>query len=167
MLSKESHNANALAYATQLGLATSCMLSTPRYRGFPIAVMAIWTRHAIIQEQIQFFFDGGGEVQGYLTWAQIRPETRHRCVSQPDYILHPTEWNEGEIIWLMDFCLLQKYRPKERLALLRQTFADTPREVCWAARHNPDRTAWMACDLVSGRCYKRHLPPETPQISQD
>lgn len=167
MLSKESHNANALAYATQLGLATSCMLSAPRYRALPIAVIAIWTRHAIIQEQIQFFFDGGGEVQGYLTWAQIRPDTLHQCVTRPDYVLHPTEWHEGEIVWLMDFCLLQKYRRTELLALLRNTFADNIREVCWAARHNPDRTSWMVCDLVSGRCCKRHLQPDTVPLSLD
>ncbi|WP_050496535.1 toxin-activating lysine-acyltransferase [Pantoea vagans] len=162
MLFNESHNTNAKAYSTQLGLAASCMLSSPRYCRFPVAALGIWTRHAIIQEQIHFFYDGGGEVQGYLTWARIRPDTLKKCITQPEYILHPTEWNEGNILWLTDFCLLKKYRRYELLALLKQVFGPETCEVYWASRHNPDRNSWMTCNLITGECFKQSFSCSEP-----
>ncbi len=90
-------------YARQLGTAAMLMLQCKRYPYFPIASLAAWIQPAILLKQIKFFFDYKGRPIGYLTWAFLAPDVEEKWISDPKVLLHFSEWNEGDRLWIMDF----------------------------------------------------------------
>ncbi|SMC29186.1 RTX toxin acyltransferase family protein [Andreprevotia lacus DSM 23236] len=93
----------------RIGYATHLMATHPAYCGFQFASVPIWIRIPIIHRQIEFFFDADGIPQGFATWALVNPHTEAKMLEDPDYILHPSEWKEGDIVWIMDFCVKRPY----------------------------------------------------------
>lgn len=92
--------------AIQLGLATAAMAQSPHYCQYPIACITLWIEPAIRHEQIHFFRGDRDHVIGYLTWARLTEETAYRLVHDPQVILHISEWNEGDQLWIIDFLVL-------------------------------------------------------------
>jgi cytolysin-activating lysine-acyltransferase len=90
-------------YARQLGTAALLMLQCQRYPYFPIASLAAWIQPAILLKQIKFFFDFKGRPIGYMTWAFLAPDVEEKWISDPRVLLHFSEWNEGDRLWIMDF----------------------------------------------------------------
>lgn len=88
----------------QIGFAVSCMLHNRNYSLYPVLSIQLWTEFAIQHNQIKFLFDTRGFPLAYATWAYLETDTEERLLSDPEFRLHPSEWNEGGRIWILDFC---------------------------------------------------------------
>lgn len=66
-----------------------------------------WIKPAILHDQF-LLLQNAGEVSSsaYITWAFVNKETLHRYSYGPRFILHPSEWNEGTHLIVVDFCSL-------------------------------------------------------------
>lgn len=105
----------------QIGFAVSCMLHHRHYSLFPVLTIKLWTEYAIQHQQIKFLFDASGLPLAYITWAYLDTDTEQRLLNDPNFRLHPSEWNEGSRIWILDFCCKPGFGRKAiaRLAQLR------------------------------------------------
>lgn len=108
---------------TRLGLAVSVMLGLERYRAYPLACVDYWMRPPVLLDQIQFFYSPTGDVVGYVTWAFLADDVAARLQHDPDVLLHLSEWNEGEQLWIMDLALPPGLLPRV-IADLARRFAD-------------------------------------------
>jgi hemolysin-activating ACP:hemolysin acyltransferase len=64
----------------------------------------------IFTEQLAVFYRwNDSEPVGYVTWALLAPDVEHRWLHDPQVLLHESEWNEGENLWIMDFLALPGY----------------------------------------------------------
>lgn len=43
----------------------------------------------------------------YASWAFVTTEVAARLAKEPTFLLHPSEWNEGTLLWIMDFVALK------------------------------------------------------------
>lgn len=90
-------------HARQVGTAAMLMLQCKQYPRFPVACLAAWIQPAVLLRQMKLFFDFKGRPIGYMTWAFLAPDVEARWVNDPKVMLHFSEWNEGERLWIMDF----------------------------------------------------------------
>ncbi|WP_329906639.1 toxin-activating lysine-acyltransferase [Serratia quinivorans] len=104
----------------QIGFAVSCMLHNRNYSFYPVLSLQLWTEFAIQHKQIKFLFDTRGQPLAYVTWACLEVDTELRLLHDPEFRLHPSEWNEGDRIWILDFCCKPGFGRKaiERFAKL-------------------------------------------------
>jgi cytolysin-activating lysine-acyltransferase len=86
-----------------LGLAVDAMAKSDDYCQYPIACVTLWIEPAIRHEQIHFFRDESGKVCGYMTWAWLAEDAERRLLHDPNVLLHISEWNEGDRLWILDF----------------------------------------------------------------
>jgi len=102
----------------QLGLAASLMLSSRRYLTLHIASLQISLMPAITVGQILFIFSSNGEPICYFTWGLLSERTIQAIRGDPNYILHASEWNEGNELWIMDI-VIAGGRAREIFKLLK------------------------------------------------
>lgn len=88
---------------TALGLVVDAMIKSDEYCQYPIACLALWIEPAIRHQQIHFFRDEVGKVCGYITWAWLAEDAERRLLHDPNVLLHVSEWNEGDRLWVLDF----------------------------------------------------------------
>ena len=93
------------SFYTKLGMAVEVMGKSNYYCQFPIACVTLWIEPAIWHDQIHFFRDDSGHICGYMTWAWLANDTEQRVLSDPNVLLHISEWNEGDRLWIMDFLI--------------------------------------------------------------
>jgi hemolysin-activating ACP:hemolysin acyltransferase len=67
------------------------------------------TKTAIALDQVMFVFDRSGNPLAYWTWASLTIETHRRAMVDPLVHLHPSEWNEGQILWVMDLVVARSH----------------------------------------------------------
>ena len=89
--------------ARLLGFACSILSMCPRHSLFQIATLKLWISPAIDHRQIAFFFSKASIPVGYMTWAHLAPDSEERLLKDLDFLLHPSEWNEGGKAWIIDF----------------------------------------------------------------
>jgi len=90
-------------YTQKIGAVVSLMLQNKRYQFYPMACLIHWIHTPIILDQIKLFYNEKGNPVGYLTWAYLAPDVEEKWVNDPKAMLHISEWNEGEELWIMDF----------------------------------------------------------------
>ena len=108
-------------YHRQLGWAAAAMMKSDLYCQYPVACLDLWIKPAIQLGQIRFFFDRSGALRGYATWALVSHDVEHRLLNDPEVVLHLSEWNEGDRLWLLDFVVLSE-RPRRRIRELMGLF---------------------------------------------
>ncbi len=91
---------------TKLGIIAALMSHSPQYCQYPIACLTLWIEPAIRHEQIHLFRDETGSAVGYVTWAWLAADAEYRLIHDPEVLLHISEWNEGDRLWILDFFLL-------------------------------------------------------------
>ena len=96
-------NESSALLASQFGRAVALILGCPNYRRLRVASIGAWLRPPILLKQICFFYDRGGRPIGYIVWAYLAEDVEKRMVSDPDFLLHFSEWNEGDRLWIIDF----------------------------------------------------------------
>ncbi len=92
-----------MSFYDELGMAVEAMGRSDEYCQYPIACVTLWIEPAVRHEQIYFFRDAAGQVCGYMTWAWLAEDTERRVLYDPNVLLHISEWNEGERLWILDF----------------------------------------------------------------
>ena len=50
-----------------------------------------------------------GQPLAYVTWVCLETDTEARLLSDPEFRLHHSEWDEGGRIWILDFCCKPGY----------------------------------------------------------
>jgi len=111
-------------YARQLGVVANLMLQNKRYQYFPMACLIAWIHPAILLKQIKLFYNDKGLPIGYITWAWLAPDVEERWTNDPKVMLHFTEWNEGEALWIMDFLAMPGYAKLLQRHALADLFPD-------------------------------------------
>ena len=109
-------------FIENLGSAAQVLMRSAAYGQYPIACLSVWIEPAILLEQIHFFCDPNDRVIGYVTWAFLAPDVEERLIYDPDVLLHLSEWNEGDRLWIMDF-VVHDHRIKDHIS---ETFALFP-----------------------------------------
>lgn len=99
-----THSRVIQEHARQLGLATMLMLQCKEYSEYQILCLKVWTEQAILHRQIKFFFNDLGAPVGYVTWAYLSEEIENKIAREGLCLLHPSEWDEGDRLWILDFC---------------------------------------------------------------
>ncbi|HDR8808102.1 TPA: toxin-activating lysine-acyltransferase [Escherichia coli] len=117
----------------QIGFAVSCMLYNRNYSLYPVLTIQYWTEYAIQHNQIKFLFDSRGFPLAYITWAYLEADTEARLLRDPEFRLHPSEWNEDGRIWILDFCCKPGFGRKV-IDYLIQLQAWGEGEVRWLSR---------------------------------
>lgn len=95
-------------YFPALGAICSVMMRSPLYCQYPVACIAEWIRPAVLLEQYCLWRDAGSNVVGYMTWAFLAEDTESRLIRDSSVLLHLSEWNEGDHLWIMDFVVLNQ-----------------------------------------------------------
>lgn len=74
------------------------------YWGYRLIDLKLWLSPAIDHQQILFFFDSFDAPVGYITWANLAPDSADRLLKDPNFLLHESEWDEGNLTWIIDCC---------------------------------------------------------------
>jgi cytolysin-activating lysine-acyltransferase len=93
-------------FLERVGRVATVMGRSPQYCQYPIACIQLWLEPAIRHDQIKFFHNESGVVVGYMTWAWLAEDTEDRLIHDPSVLLHISEWNEGDRLWILDLVLL-------------------------------------------------------------
>ena len=91
-------------YAEKIGFAVTLMAMSKEYRTAQVALVKPWIEQALVHNQLKILFSPYGEPHGYYSWARISSETEQRLLKDKYFALHPSEWNDGDRIWIIDFC---------------------------------------------------------------
>lgn len=92
------------------GIVAHLMSLSPLYGRFPMVSLTVWIDPAILTNQFAIFYDTySGDPVGYVTWAFLAPDVEHRWLTDQKVMLHFSEWNEGDNLWIMDFLALPGY----------------------------------------------------------
>jgi cytolysin-activating lysine-acyltransferase len=92
------------------GVIAYLMARSKQYRTYSIGNLTAWIDPPIFTEQLAVFYRwNDSEPVGYVTWALLAPDVEHRWLHDPQVLLHESEWNEGESLWIMDFLALPGY----------------------------------------------------------
>lgn len=95
-------------YLADLGAICSVMMRSPIYCQYPMACVAEWIRPAVLLDQYRLLNDASGNIVGYMTWAFLAEDTERRLIGDPSVLLHLSEWNEGDRLWILDFVVLNQ-----------------------------------------------------------
>ncbi|MGF6327627.1 cytolysin-activating lysine-acyltransferase [Pseudomonas sp. BS3782 TE3695] len=125
--------------AQLLGFACLIMSMCRRYSLFQIATLKFWISPAIDHKQIAFFFDKKSTPIGYMTWAHLAHDSEERLIKDPNFLLHPSEWNEGGETWIIDFnfprgCAIDAFKE------IKEVFRRESIEKVYWVRRNEDYT---------------------------
>lgn len=108
----------------------------PDRRGLSARSIEAFVLPAVRHRQFVLVADEANrEPVGYLTWAYLSDEVASEKRQGCDRMLHPSEWNEGLNLWVMDFVAPQG-RGHEVWKSARPLVVDKPRHVFWAGRRS-------------------------------
>lgn len=91
------------AFLKEIGAVAFVMAQHGRHRDRPVHVLPSRIAHAAMARQIRIFYSAHSAPLGYITWAWLSPEAERRWIDEPDASLHPSEWTDGETLWIIDF----------------------------------------------------------------
>lgn len=61
-----------------------------------------WLQPAITFNQLQVFFAEDDTPIGFVAWAYLEEDVQNRLIENPKSLLHPSEWTEGVMPWIID-----------------------------------------------------------------
>ena len=136
-------------YAAALGSILAIMLRDPARQRLPISALAAWIRPALTLEQYRIFFDDDGRPVGFAIWAYLSDDVQEKWQTQCGSVLHISEWNEGENLWLVDFCALKRY---QRIAMehVKAELFSACDAVNWVRRKPNGQLKHVVCKLRRG-----------------
>jgi hemolysin-activating ACP:hemolysin acyltransferase len=89
--------------AESLGLALQVIFRRGCYLDYPLGSIKAWLLPAAQLQQIHIFVGEDQRLLGYMTWAWFGEETEQRWRRGAIEMLHVSEWNEGDRLWIIDF----------------------------------------------------------------
>lgn len=90
--------------AKTAGFACLIAMQSKVYFAFRLVDFKAWLMPAVDHKQIMLFFDYFGDPKGYIIWANLAPDSELRVLNDPGFILHESEWDEGNSTWILDCC---------------------------------------------------------------
>lgn len=133
MMSSVNKDISISKHSELLGYSVILMLRCQEYSKYTVGTLKFWTEQAILHEQIRFYFDAYGDPVGYLTWAFLAEDVEYRILNDDNYLLHPSEWNEGDNLWILDFVFPSGLPVNLRSDLKLTVFKDKKR-IKWIKR---------------------------------
>lgn len=94
-------NASA-AKALWFGFAAMLLTTSPNHSGYPASYLRSVIEQAISNRCMKFYFNAQGEALGYVVWAFLAPDVEARFMKDGHWNLHPSEWDEGDSLWIID-----------------------------------------------------------------
>ena len=110
-------------FAEVLGWAVHLLAHTGKYRDYPLACVELWLVPAARMRQLHLIKELDGRLIGYMTWARFAADTEQRWIHDPEVTLHPSEWNEGGRLWILDFIAAPGYA-RRCIALVKKHFPE-------------------------------------------
>jgi hemolysin-activating ACP:hemolysin acyltransferase len=117
----------------EFGAIWTLLCCSRAHRALPITYLEDVIEPAIRNRQCAIFQNSQNEVVGFAVWAKISEETYARLVKTGNIVLHHSEWNEGNIYWLVDFIALSGYA-KSLLTIDSLALIDSPDEILYTRR---------------------------------
>ncbi|WP_116091585.1 toxin-activating lysine-acyltransferase [Sphingomonas crusticola] len=88
--------------SAQLGHACRLLWATSGKKPVMLADVVRRLIAPVRLDQIEFLFNSHGVPIGYATWAFLSKDSGDKLAADPAYILHLSEWNEGDQLWIVD-----------------------------------------------------------------
>jgi len=98
-------NQMQLQLSCNFGSIMQVLLNTER-KTFKLISIALQTMPALRVNQMCVIRNTRGEPVGYAIWAFLSDEVAAEMSTNPDRLLHYSEWNEGLNAWIIDFVAL-------------------------------------------------------------
>ncbi|GHD64293.1 toxin-activating lysine-acyltransferase [Jeongeupia chitinilytica] len=156
--------------STQIGAIAEVLARNPRYRKFQFAAIEAWLMSPILLGQTKSFFSPTGKPVAFVSWALVNAATEQRLIDDGRYILHPSEWHEGDRLVIMDFCA-NEGSFRSALRLLRQQHASG---TLWpearsirSIRRNDDGTLHHVLTWYAASPAARTAPTATSALTLD
>lgn len=89
--------------ACEYGFVYMLMRHSPLHQTYPVSYMQQLVESALKHKCLKFYFDELGMPVGYAIWATVADDVEERFMRSGRWQLHPSEWNEGTTLWLLDF----------------------------------------------------------------
>jgi hemolysin-activating ACP:hemolysin acyltransferase len=125
--------------ATKIGCVAMLMSMSRVHRGYPMSYLLKTVYPALAEDNIKFFFNEDGKAVGYVMWALLSRATEERLLASRRFGLHPSEWNEGDSAWIIDFAAMPGYAKYILRNLKATVFGSQVRVHYW--RPTPSRPA--------------------------
>jgi len=91
----------------QIGMLLELCAQIPARKKIDICSFLHWVKPAVLHHQYLVLSREGDILPyGYISWAWINEATFTRYSTDDRFILHPSEWNEGKVFVIIDFCCL-------------------------------------------------------------
>lgn len=95
----------------QIGVLLELCARAPFRSRIDIGSFLHWVKPAVFHHQYLLLWqEGDVSPYGYISWAWVNNTTLIRYLNDERFILHPSEWNEGENFIVVDFCCLGDMR---------------------------------------------------------
>jgi len=94
----------------KFGYASSLMSLVASHKMKPLNYLMTVISPAISHRQVKFYFNDDGNPVGFIVWALLDKDVDNRFISSHNFGLHESEWNEGNLLWIMDFLILPGFR---------------------------------------------------------
>ncbi|WP_198158344.1 toxin-activating lysine-acyltransferase [Enterovibrio coralii] len=89
-----------------LGMLLKICMSDSSRRNISIKSFYNWMKPAVYHDQILLIKTRMiKEDNGYVTWAWVDDNTLDKYLTESRFTLHPSDWNEGPHLIIMDFCV--------------------------------------------------------------
>ncbi|WP_217896606.1 toxin-activating lysine-acyltransferase [Pseudomonas putida] len=96
------------------------------------------------------FFDREATPRGYIIWAYLATDTEQRLLNQPDFLIHPSERNEGGRLWVVDV-FFPRGAVFEAMGVIKEHFKGRGvKEVFWVRRNNDHTIKRLGATGFSG-----------------
>lgn len=95
-------NKNALDFGASVGFAALLFSYSEHHERYTCTDLQKHFVHPYRLGQYKFYFNGNGDVVAVVTWAWVSEYGLQRLINDDYYDMHPSEWNEGDILFLMD-----------------------------------------------------------------
>lgn len=92
----------ALSELSQRGRAYQAFAGSDAHADLALSAIVGLTRTATHLRRITVMSDAEGCLTGAFTWLHISGRTLRRIRADPMTPLHPSEWNEGRLLWIRD-----------------------------------------------------------------
>ena len=95
-------NSGAQQFGMVVGFAALLFSYSAHHRRYTCSDLQEYVAVPYRLKQYKIFYNEDGDVVGIVTWAWLSEYSINNITQDPRYSLHPSEWNEGRRLFIMD-----------------------------------------------------------------
>lgn len=88
-------------FVFEFGCAVALLAAGKDYPGYSATRLTL-LEEALKHRQLRLTFDPDSLPESYVAWAFLSREVEQRVLKNSAFQLHPSEWDEGECLWIVD-----------------------------------------------------------------